>query len=217
MHLRVLLGGLIATVILASGCVFSVDRPEAPTPSPTSVPLPTPVPLAAWLAQGVPSDTLIEFTYVQPMILSREFIQITADGSAVYDHHSHPSQPQPFRRLQGKLAPETLRRVILAFEEQRFFYLSNGPGQYGSYCLYDSASPAYFGLGKELLDGPSTEVKIRINGISKVVHYSGCDYDLAGNALTEAMQGETNLRELLDLLRDAVQTLPPVTPAPAEM
>lgn len=183
---------------------------------PTVVPAtPTEAPIATWIAQGIPSDTLIEVTYISPMQRdSRESIQITADGSATYDYYSAPGQPS---RRAGQLSPETLKRVILAFEEKRFFYLRSGAFPYDSTCLYDIASSAYAGRGVDILDSPSTQVKIRINGISKDVRYNPCGYDLAGSSLAEAKKGETNLRSLFDLIRETVKTLPPATPAPASM
>jgi len=92
-----------------------------PSPSlPVSQSVPTP-PIADWLVEGIPSDLVITYTYGSHYDYSDivESIRITGDGHATRKCCTRDS-PQ---RYEGQLSAEALKRVVKAFEENRFFNL----------------------------------------------------------------------------------------------
>jgi hypothetical protein len=190
MNIRPLAVAAFVLVLVLAGCL-------APTPS---IPTPTPVPIATWVAQGIPSDLIITYDMVIPLVDIQEAIRITADGSATYRR----SNPRVTEQFQGKLSPEALKRVMLAFEEKRFFHLTLACD-----CVADTSSPLLACSGVEhVTEQPVTTVAIRINGLSKELERN--EGSVCSGAIYRS--GKENFMSLVGILRDAVLDLPPVTP-----
>jgi hypothetical protein len=192
MNIRAMIGVFVSVLILA-GC--AAPAPPAPSTIPTSLPI------ATWVAQGIPSDLRIQYSYGSRWDRGDE-LQIRADGTAEYLHWSADGHESTM--FAGKLSPDVLRRAILAFEETRFFYLTVDGG-----CIVDIASPPTSKNRRQqgyVTDQPRLDVSIRINGISKTLTrdegYSCSGISNIGNA---------NLSSLAGRLRALGTGLPPWT------
>jgi hypothetical protein len=220
MNIRALVLGAFVLLLALAGCGALASQSGTLTPDPNAL-LQTRVQMVAWIAQGIPSDTLIEFSSIRPMPWQKESIQITADGSATYtlDRRS-PEQPS---RLSGKLSPEASKSVLLKAAEKRFFNLRTGYQCDASIdnapCVYDITSPIPDGVRKIAIeDGGSQELMIRINGASNSVCYEPGSYQYrlpgpdTGTVYTYKNNAEADFLDLVSILRRAVKDLPYLRP-----
>jgi len=197
MNIRALTTAAFVSALILTGCPAPFSQSE------TSNPAPGPVPVATWVAQGIPGDLEIAYSYSYGHRLGGEAIQISADGTATYAYSPDGEQE---KRFAGKLSPEALRRVVLAFADKRFFSLTLVHG-----CVVDAEAPPTFSDNRpaeHITEAAQRWVSIRINGTSWEIKrdegYSGC------SAISN--RGDANFMSLIGVLRGAVASLPPVTP-----
>jgi hypothetical protein len=173
MNIRALMITAFVAVLILTGCASAPGR------------------IANLVAQGIPSDLEINYSYWEGYKLGGEAVHITADGSATYSQS--PSDYGGVRKeFVGKLPPEALRRVVLAFEDKRFF------------------SSRVRDCKGQLTDIGSRTVSIRVGGSFKEV-----TRDNSPECEANSDKGTADFMSLIGILRGAVANLPPVTPSAA--
>ena len=205
MDIRAMIMTAFTSAVILGGCMPPALPPVfLPTPGPT----PTPVPIATWVAQSIPNDLSITYSTSGGYKLGDRVIRIAADGSASDTHY--PAYGEPLKQFAGKLSPDTLRSVALAFEMKKFFYLKVTDDG----CIIDTTNPPTAAIPVHVVDAGKSTVSIHINGISTVLSSGGCELTSARSGKPTNV-GEDNFSALVGILADAVKDLPPVAPTAA--
>ncbi len=178
-------------------------------------------PLADWLVEGIPSDLVITYTYGSHYDYSdrAESIRISGDGHATRECCTRDS-PQ---RYEGQLSAEALKRVVKAFEENHFFYLERHDWDG---CYYDDATPPPLHIDET---GDAVTTKLTTNGLPDFTEVAfslhGVTLKRVGTELgcwdgegDDANRARVNFVQLIRVIEDTVQNLPPVysTSAPLD-
>jgi hypothetical protein len=186
-NIRALMIAAFGSILVLAGC---------------AAPPPTPVLIATWVAQGIPSDLVIEYSGTNGVADLDLDVRIKADGSTTYHSSTYHRLTTPGQHA-GKLTTDALKRVVLAFEEKRFFYLEEA----GNGCIVDTTRRPIGAQARTVTDIGEYSISIRINGMSKQVSVRDCLM-----SPESANVGWNNFYALTRILEDAVDDLPPVTP-----
>jgi hypothetical protein len=209
----------------------ATHTPEPPTAiSPSS----TPVSIAAWVAEGIPPDTLIQFhTFVdefQPFpgvdAYGPEFIEIRADGAVRTTKWTEGSEAAAYG--EGRVSQEELKALLLKFAESDFFGLQ----MEGPLCVHHVSRPPAAGHESGLMPGaPQIEIvtHITIGGAGKSIGYvtgfaTPCDPGVLGadgwpdrseGTLAELERAILEIGRRADADAARAEPRPAATPTPA--
>jgi hypothetical protein len=208
-----------------------ITSPAQPAATP---PPPTPVPIAAWVAEGIPPDTLIQFhTFVDEFhafpgmeAYGPEFIEIRADGAVTAIMWAEG--PEAASAVAGRIPQEELKTLLLKFAESDFFNLQ----MEGPLCVHHVSRPPAAGHESGLTPGaPQIQVvtHITIGGTGKSVGYltgfaTPCDPSVLGadgwpdhsaGSLAELERAILEIGRRADADAERAGPRPTATPTPA--
>jgi len=154
---------LFITVI---GCILCIFILAACIGKAAITTMPTSVPMDAWIAQGVPDDTVIKYDFWDMLGGQKLSVTIYADGTAECTNDVRSSSGEWYASGTGQISQEELKRILIEFAKADFFSLAVGD------CVFNIKHPPSEDTECiPVLDAPGIEISLTIQGETNSIDY----------------------------------------------